>query len=45
MKTATGFFLGATLCFGFLTGEPLMSLIAAVGLLLALAWEFGEEDD
>lgn len=45
MKSAIGFALGAATCFGFFTREPLFSLVGALGLLLALICEFGEEDD
>ena len=45
MRTAVGFALGAFCCFGFLAREPRLSVLAAVGLLLALAAEFMEDED
>lgn len=45
MKTAIGFALGCMTCYGFLTREPMLALVAALGLLLALAAEFMEGDD
>lgn len=44
MKTSIGFALGTVMCYGFLTREPMMALVAALGLLLALAAEFMEDD-
>lgn len=45
MKTAIGFALGCMTCYGFLTREPMMALVATLGLLLALAAEFLEDND
>ena len=45
MKTAIGFALGCMTCYGFLTREPMMALVSSLGLLLALAAEFMEDND
>lgn len=45
MKTSIGFALGCMTCYGFLTREPMLALVAALGLLLAMAVEFMEDDN
>lgn len=45
MKTATGFALGCIMTYGVLTREPMLALVMSLGLLLALAVEFMEDDD
>ena len=45
MKTAIGFALGCMTCYGFLTREPMLALVATLCLLIALAAEFLEDSD
>lgn len=45
MKTAIGFMIGCVMTYGVLTREPMLALVMSLGLLLALAAEFMEDND
>ena len=44
MRTAIGFMIGCVMTYGVLTREPMIALVMSLGLLLALAAEFMEDD-